>query len=277
MITSTFSIDLGLPHIKVTEVKIDTNGHYHIEICSTETKGVCRVCGKEITKFHGHDRKITVQHLPILGKECHLHFQLPRFTCESCPKRPTTTLQTAWRNRNSSYTVDFEDYLLKSLINSTISDVSRKEGIGEGVISRLLDSHVNTKVNWDEINALDQLGIDEIALKKGHKDFVTIVTSRVQGGIHLLGVLKDRKKATIIAFFKSIPKRLKMTVKSICSDFYEGFINAAKEVFGKGISIVIDRFHLAKLYRKGVDKLRKQEMKRLKKHWRNQSMLNCGG
>lgn len=274
-LTSNFSIDLGLPNIKITEVTTAENGDYHLEICTTETKGKCRICGKEITKLQGYDRKITVQHLPILGKACYLHIRLPRFRCESCPKKPTTTLQPVWRHRNSAYTVDFEEYLLKSLINSTISDVSRKEGIGEGVISRLLDRTVSQEIDWNEVDVLDQLGIDEIALKKGHKDFVTIVTSRVQGEIRLLGVLKDRKKATIVAFFKSIPKRLKKTVKSVCSDFYEGFINAAKEVFGKRITIVIDRFHLAKLYRKGVDTLRKKEMKHLKKHWINQSMPNC--
>src|SRR5215510_14415419 len=39
-------------------------------------------------------------------------------------------------------------------------------------------------------------------------------------------------------------------------DMYEGFVNAAKEVFGKRVKIVIDRFHVAKLYRRGVDRLR---------------------
>ena len=66
-------------------------------------------------------------------------------------------------------------------------------------------------------------------------------------------------------FFKEIPKKLKKTVSSVCSDLYDGFINAAIEVFGKKIRIVIDRFHVAKLYRKVVDNVRKQEMKRLKK------------
>jgi transposase len=45
---------------------------------------------------------------------------------------------------------------------------------------------------------------------------------------------------------------------------YAGFVNAAKEVFGKRVKIVIDRFHVAKLYRRGLDKLRKQALKRLK-------------
>jgi len=66
-------------------------------------------------------------------------------------------------------------------------------------------------------------------------------------------------------FLKSIPKRLKETVVSVSSDMYDGFINASKEVFGKRVRIVIDRFHVAKLYRKVVDNIRKQEMRKLKK------------
>lgn len=94
---------------------------------------------------------------------------------------------------------------------------------------------------------------------------MTIVTSRVDEEIKILAVLKDRKKETIVEFFRSIPKKLRDTVVSVCSDLYLGFINAAKKVFGKGVRVVVDRFHVAKLYRKYVDTIRKEELRRLKK------------
>ena len=47
---------------------------------------------------------------------------------------------------------------------------------------------------------------------------------------------------------------------------YDGFINAAKEVFPKKVMIVVDRFDLEKSYRNELEKLRKKEMKRLKKN-----------
>lgn len=46
----------------------------------------------------------------------------------------------------------------------------------------------------------------------------------------------------------------------MCSDLYEGYINAAKEVFGANVIIVVDRFHSAKLYRNGLNELRKKEL-----------------
>lgn len=46
---------------------------------------------------------------------------------------------------------------------------------------------------------------------------------------------------------------------------YNGYINAVKEIFGNKVKVVIDRFHVAKNYRKCLDSLRKQELKRLKR------------
>ena len=62
-----------------------------------------------------------------------------------------------------------------------------------------------------------------------------------------------------------MPRKLRKTIKAVCSDMYDGCIHAAQEVLGKRIKIVIDRFHVAKLYRKGLDTLRKQELQRLKR------------
>ena len=93
---------------------------------------------------------------------------------------------------------------------------------------------------------------------------MTIITSRIEKEVKVLAILKDRKKETIIEFFKTIPKTLRKTITSVCSDLYDGFINAAKEVLGEEIRIVVDRFHVAKLYRKVVETVRKTEMRRLK-------------
>lgn len=98
-----------------------------------------------------------------------------------------------------------------------------------------------------------------------HKNFVSIVTAHVDGQLSLLAVLANRKKETVKAFLSSIPKRLSRTIKAVCSDMYEGYINAAKEVLGQGIRVVVDRFHVARLYRKSLDELRKKELRRLRK------------
>lgn len=93
---------------------------------------------------------------------------------------------------------------------------------------------------------------------------MAIVTGRIDNETVILGVLADRKQETVKKFLLTIPKALRKTVKVVCSDMYEGFINAAKEVFGKRVKIVVDRFHVAKRYRNSLETLRKQELNRLK-------------
>jgi transposase len=80
----------------------------------------------------------------------------------------------------------------------------------------------------------------------------------------VLAVLPDRKKETVKAFLASMPTRVKQAIRTVCTDLYEGFLNAVKEVLGHA-QVVADRYHVAKLYREGADHLRKQERRRLKK------------
>ena len=151
-------------------------------------------------------------------------------------------------------------------MNSTVIDVSIKEGLSYEAVQGIIDRRVSEKVDWTEFNELEEVGIDEIASKKGHKDFFTMVTTQLAtGALRVLGVLEGREKATVKKFFLSIPKKLRKTIRVVCSDMYEGYINAVKEVLGKRVQVVVDRFHVAKLYRQKLDKLRQKELKRLKK------------
>lgn len=79
----------------------------------------------------------------------------------------------------------------------------------------------------------------------------------------MLAVLKGGEKKPRVDVLKTIPKRLQETIKEVCTDLYEGFINAVEEGLPPA-KIVADRFHIAKLYRAAVDAWRKIEMKELK-------------
>ena len=131
----------------------------------------------------------------------------------------------------------------------------------KGIVHRYIDS----SVDWSKVRYLEVLGMDEISLKKGHPSFIVVISSLYQGQKQILALLKGRKKETVKDFFNTIPDTLRKTLKWVCSAMYEGFINASKEVFGDKVRVVIDHFHVAKLYRSKVDHLRKQELKRLRK------------
>ena len=279
-------LELELPDVEVLGLERGRDGSYEIRIASTKEGTECHKCGRVIKKYHGKDRVVKIRHLPILGHACYLKIEPRRYICQACSggdgvKRVTTTERLDWFNSKNSVSCAYEERILLALVNSTVQDVSQKEGIGYGVVLGVLKGRIAREVEWGEIESLGIIGIDEIALRKGHKNFVTIVTSQqANGDIILLAVLEDRSKASVSNFFASIPCHLQLTIDTVCSDMWQGYINSAYEVFQpeqictkseseKGIrvqkvAVVVDRFHVAKKYRECLDKLRKKVMRRLK-------------
>jgi transposase len=259
-----FEISLDIPDVTIEKVETTQKGDMVITVRSTVIGTHCHQCGQEIIKFYGHDRAIMLRHLPILGRKTYIRLRPVRYQCLSCRNKPTTTQKCSWYSPRASTTHLYEEHVLLQAINSTVYDVSMKEDVGYEAIMGIIDRHIDCEIDWHQYTHLDIIGLDEISLKKGHKNYVTIVTARIDKETIVLGVLKDRKKDTVKAFLSGIPQHLRKTVHSICSEMYDGVIYADKEVFGKRIKIVIDRFHVAKLYRSGLDTLRKQELRRLK-------------
>ncbi len=143
-------------------------------------------------------------------------------------------------------------------------DVANKLDISEGKVTGALDRWVTTTVNWSKFKRIEILGIDEIALKRGHRDYVVLVTTpSTAQGVEVLAVLPNRKKETVVNFFASIPVRLRKTIERVSTDMYLGFVNAAREQLPRA-HIVLERFHVAQAYRNCADKVRKQELKLLK-------------
>jgi len=259
-------IPLDIADVNIKSIEFTEEGEIFITITSTIQGTVCQSCGQKIFDFYGENREITLRHLSILGKPTYLKLRPQRYRCLHCKAQPTTTQKLAWYEPRSPHTRAYEHHILLGLVNSTVMDVSIKEGIGYEAVMGIIERQVSPEVDWSDFEDLEIIGVDEIALKKGHRDFVTIISVCLRNGKkRVIGVLENRKKETVRKFFSSIPKHLRKTVRVFCTDLYEGFINAAKEFFGRKIRIVADRFHVANLYRKSLDNLRKKEIKRLKK------------
>ena len=62
------------------------------------------------------------------------------------------------------------------MIHSTIIDVSKKLKISYSTIETAINNKIGTQVNWSEHTDLMTIGIDEISNRKGHQDYLTIVS-----------------------------------------------------------------------------------------------------
>jgi transposase len=259
-------VPLNLPDVRILSTQRTEQGHWLIRVESTREGTQCRRCGREIRHLHGVDAVVRLRHLPLFDVPVFVEIRPKRYRCPYCSDNPTTTQRCEWYEPRSPNTKAYEQWALRMLINSTVADTARKLRGSEESIEGLLDRWIERTVDWSAWERLGVLGLDEIALKRGHRDFVTLVTVPLEGGgVEIVAVLADRKE-TVAAFLRTIPAPLRCTIERACTDMYEGFVNALTEEI-PGVEIVIDRFHVARAYRDCADTVRKKELKRLKSTW----------
>lgn len=258
------TIPLDIPDIRVLKTEFNEHGELIITVESTQRGSLCQRCGRWTTKFHGHDNWVQVRHLPAFGRVTYLRYRPRRYRCEVCEGRPTTTERLEWCASNSAHTAAYDAHVLLQLVNSTVEDVRIKEQLSYDSVLGVIERCISAQVDWSAYTILGVLGLDEIALKKGHRDFVVIVTAHLPNAqIVILGVLPDRLKDTVATFLRSIPPSVRHTIHTVCTDMYTGYIEAVRAELPTA-RIVIDRFHVAEKYHEAADTLRKQELKRLK-------------
>jgi transposase len=258
-------VPLNLPDVRVLWTQRTAQGHWLIGVESTLEGAQCRRCGRELRDLHGWDTIVHLRPLPLFDVPVLLEIRPQRSRCLYCAGHPTTTQRCAWDEPRSPHTKAYEPWALRMLINAPVTDAARKLGVSEDTIEGLLDRWIARAVDGDAWERLGVLGLDEIALKRGQRNFVTLVTvPREGGGVEILAVLADRKKEPGAAFLRAIPATLRRTIERACTDLSEGFVNAITEERAWA-EIVIDRFHVARAYRDCADTVRKKELKRRKR------------
>lgn len=279
MAKRTFHVELKLSDIKVKSVKVDHIEDYHIYVSCTAVQTRCSSCGKVISTSHGQCKESVIEHLPILDCKVFIHVKWPRFICTDCDDT-TTSFRPHWVNKTGQMTVAYEDYVLKYLINSTAKDVAEKLSITEDIVEGIVDRRISLEVDWSQYSP-DVLGFDEIAMRKGHKQYLTIVSDiSMKGKTRVIAVLQGRTRDDILPFLRDIPDRVITNLQGICVDMSGSYFSALKERIGNQKLfeklVTIDRFHLAKLLGEKVDKERKKILSQLRQeHAKNEATLEA--
>ena len=225
---SNFTLPLGIESLEITAQTLDSQGNIIFDVKSNKTSTTCRICGKSISKVHGHGEVLTVQHLSILDQTVFLRIRVVRYQCMDCDDHPTTAERYDWMERKAKTTKGFDRYINRQLIHSTVEDVAKKEKVSYEIVESALHRSVNTRVDWTQYNDLTRIGIDEITLRKGHNEYIVIVSSKnKKDDLSVIGVLPDRRKETVKTFLESIPEHLKKTVNSICTDMCDSFVQSS--------------------------------------------------
>ena len=224
-------------------------GYIWLELKLLNQEISCPYCPKNTRELH-QTKFVSVRDLPISGQPVYLKVPRRRFYCRFCQRYVTERLDfIPWR---SAQTKRYEDNVYQRVLSSSIEQVSREESLSyrkiDGIFKRVSQSV--KKKDWSRV---ERVSMDEISVRKGYRDFVTLV-SHVDTG-NLLEVIDSHKQSEIIDVLKQQPLSIREQVKEVSVDMWGGFPKVIEEVFPNAV-VVFDRFHVMKLLNQQLNKLR---------------------
>lgn len=216
----------------------------------------CPTCGKDSPGYDSGARRW--RHLDTCQYKTILIAEVPRVKCQT---HGVVTVSVPWAEPGTGYTAMFEALVIDWLKEASTLAVSRLMNLSWNAIDGMMQRAVERGLSRREELCVTQIGVDETAFKKRH-DYVTIVSDQEAGTV--LHVGKDRKKATLKAWYESLTEEQQEAIESVSMDMWPAFINATLEsIPGAKEKIAFDKFHVAKYLGEAVDKVRRQEHKAL--------------
>ena len=105
------------------------------------------------------------------------------------------------------------------------------------------------------------IGIDEISIKKGHT--YRIIVSDLERGEPIWFGEKDRSQASMDKFYEWLGPEKCKKIELVIMDMWKAFRNSAEKNVPNA-AILFDKFHIVQHLNVSLDKVRKEEHKRLK-------------
>ncbi len=215
---------------------------------------VCPRCGVRSSRRHSQSRA-SVRDLPCFGRRVVLLLPRRRFRCNSCGTPFTESV--SFVEFGTSFTKRYERYVFEQCYERSLAMVARQEGISDTVVRKVYEKYASSELEpRGRPKAIRVLGLDEIAVKKGHRDFVCVVTDIDRGRV--IQVLENRLKTTVSAYLESLSESVKKSIRWVSIDMWEGYYQAVVETLPKGVKVVIDRFHVMRQLNAALTKCRRE-------------------
>ena len=243
---------LNLPEISVysytieqTRIKIECRSRFEVAVCPS-CLTVCSEAKMYYTK--------SVRDLSMNGKAVILELKERQFRCPECGAYFIERF--GFVDSCRTMTRRYEGYIYGVCKSTSIKQVSVQENLLWDVVQEIFTRHAAAHLEQEgRHQGVRWLGIDEIAVKKGHKDFVAVLIDLERACV--IDVLEQRNKDFIIKYLKeNYDQEFFDHIEAFSCDMWAGFVGVAKELMPNA-TIVIDRFHVVKQLHKALNDYRK--------------------
>jgi len=252
---NTLTYLLDLLHFKVTGYAIEqagTDDILHLFCHLTLEVGICPQCQKASSHIKQYKERC-VRDYDMWGKRTFLHFQIRRFDCPDCGLRFTEELAPiGWRRRQ---TKRFEQAVYQQCLNSSKKETAAQFQLSQTTVQGIFGRWAKQHQSFSKRHQIRVLGMDEIALKKRHKQYVLVLSDLERR--YILAVLPTREQKTLIAWLQTLSSTEKRAIRVVSMDMWRPYRSVVEQYLPHA-DIVADRFHVMKQLNEQLTKARRQ-------------------
>ena len=215
----------------------------------------CPECGKECVR-HDHVER-TWRHLDVMQFTTLIHARVPRTLCS---EHGVKTVQVPWAERQARFTLLFEDFAVRVIEGCrSLTQAAQLLELDWDSVMLIMARAVTRGLARRSTEEVTQIGLDEKSFRRG-QDYVSLMTDLKNRRV--LEVVEGRSTADAVQLLETLPAEQRKAVQAAAMDMGANFA-AATRITCPQAAIVHDRFHVSMHLNEAVDKVRREEHRRL--------------
>lgn len=236
---------------KIVSDSIDLRGkRIFIEVAPDKRfRAVCAYCGGKIL-IHQHGKRV-IRDIPLWDFSVFINAHYRKGYCAHCGKIVVEHLD--YTKPGLRMTSRLAEYILTLGRKMSDSELADFLGLSWDVVHKAHYDALLHKYDKMDYGNPRLLGVDEIAVRKGHK-YATVIVDIETGRV--LSIEEDRTTESLLSFYRKLTTQQRDGIQAVVMDQWKPYMNATKEMLPNA-EIVTDYFHMVKKYNTEViDKVR---------------------
>ena len=239
----------------------ERRGHPSIEIEIVPRKGskaICSGCNKPRSGYDTLSPRL-FEHISFWGFLVFFVYSMRRVDCPECGVKVESV---PWANGKNHMTSSYSWFLAMWSRRLSWQEVAECFKTSWYHVFKSVEMAVEWGRARLDLSNIFSIGIDEVLWQRGHK-YLTLVYQIDAHCKRLLWVGKERTVDTLFDFFKWFGKERTADLRFVCSDMWKPYLKVIKKK-AKNALHILDRYHIVAQINKAIDKVRAQEVKKLK-------------
>ena len=232
------------------------------------SRPICPECRKRCTVYDRQPQRL-FEYLPVWSFKAYFRYAPRRV---KCPEHGVKVEALPWAYGKERMTFSYQVYLSRWAKRLSWKETADIFETSWDTVFRAVKFVVAYGLDHRSFEGVTEIGVDEIAVFKGHK-YLTLVYQLNAGTRRLLWSGPERKAKTLLRFFREFGPERSAKLQFICSDMWAAYLKVIAKKAPQAMNI-LDRFHIMRKFNEAIDEIRRGEVKQFKADGQ-ENILEC--